>query len=325
MFVGAERKRVAILARNYSDEGSRELLRQAGFEIVDGQDTELGVGAGGEMLLPCLQDADAVIAGLESYSADLLAKCPRLKLISRRGIGYDSVDVAACRQRGIAVVRTVGQVEGAVAEHLMALLLHFARSIERENREMHQGIWNRRMSLGAKNRTLGLVGFGGIGKELARRARAFDMRVLYTCRHPQAAWAAEYGVRYVPLEELLRESDFVSVCVPLTPETEGMFDRASFERMKPGSIFLNAARSPIMDVSALKEAVESGHLAGAAVDVFPHEPCTDSPLIGVENIVLTPHTAPFTTENFLQMNRAAARNVIDHFRGDLPPRYYICP
>ena len=316
-------KKVAILARNFTDEASRRLLTEAGFEIIGSKDMDLGIGAGGEVLLPYLRDADAVIAGLESYPAELLAECPQLKLISRRGLGYDSIDLEACRRQGIALVRTVGQVEGAVAEHLMALLLHFARSIERENREMHQGIWNRKMSMGAKNRTLGLVGFGGIGKELARRAKAFDMHVIYTCRHPQAEWEAEYGVRYAPLEELLKESDFVSVCVPLTPETEGMFNRARFAQMKPGSFFLNAARSPIMDVQALKEAVESGHLGGAAVDVFPHEPCTDSPLVGVKNIVLTPHSAPFTTENFFQMNRAAAQNVIDHFNKTLSPRCYV--
>ena len=316
-------KKVAILARNYTDEASRRLLQAAGFTIVDQPAVELGIGAGGDTLLPYLKDADAVIAGLENYSGALLSQCPALKLISRRGIGYDSVDVDACRRLGIALVRTVGQVEGAVAEHLMALLLHFARNVETENRLMHQRIWDRRMSLGAKNRTLGLVGFGGIGKELARRATAFDMRVLYTCRHPEAAWEDAYGVRYAPLKELLQKSDFVAVCVPLTPETAGMFDQDRFAQMKPGSYFLNAARSPIMDVSALKAAVESGHLGGAAVDVFPHEPCTDSPLVGVKNVVLTPHTAPFTTENFLAMNRAAAQNVIDHFNGTLDPRCYV--
>ena len=315
--------KVAILARNYTDEESRRLLTDAGFEILDQPEKELGIGAGGLAFCAYIRDADVVIAGLDGYFADLLEACPNLKLISRRGIGYDSVDLAACRRLGVAVVRTVGLVEGAVAEHLMALLLHFARNVERENRQMHQRVWHRQMSLGAKNRTLGLVGFGGIGKELARRARAFDMRILYTCRHPQAAWAEAYGVEYAPLDELLCKSDFVVPCVPLMAETEGMFDRAAFERMKPGSFFLNAARSPIMDVTALKEALERGHLGGAAVDVFPYEPCTDSPLVGVKNVVLTPHTAPFTTENFLQMNRAAAQNVVDHFRGTLSSDCYL--
>lgn len=316
--------KIAITARNFSDQNSLDILRAAGFEMLDLPAEELGMGAGAEALLRYVRDADAVIAGLESYSAELLDQCPRLKLISRRGIGYDSIDLDACRRRGVAVVRTVGQVEGAVAEHLMALVLHFARSIERENQEMHRGVWDRRMSLGAKGRTLGLVGFGGIGRELARRARAFDMRILYTCRHPDPAWAGAYGVQYATLDELLAESDFVAACVPLTAETAGMFDAGRFAQMKRGSYFLNAARSPIMDVLALKAAVERGHLAGAAVDVFPHEPCTDSPLRGVPNIVLTPHTAPFTTENFLEMNRAAARNVVDHFRGTLAPRCYLC-
>lgn len=315
--------KIAVTARNYSDRASLDILRAAGFEILDAPAGELGIGAGGVALERYVRDADAVIAGLESYTAELLDACPRLKLISRRGIGYDSIDLDACRARGVAVVRTVGRVEGAVAEHLMALLLHFARSIERENREMHEGVWNRRMSLGAKNRTLGLVGFGGIGRELARRAKSFDMRILYTCRHPEPAWAEMYGVQYAPLDELLGESDFVAACVPLTAETAGMFDAGRFAQMKTGSYFLNAARSPIMDVLALKAAVESGRLAGAAVDVFPHEPCTDSPLRGVPNIVLTPHTAPFTTENFLEMNRAAAQNAVDHFSGILDARCYL--
>ena len=319
--------KVAVLARNFfgQDPVPLQLLQDAGFQVDDQSAGELGVGAGGEELLRRIQDADAIIAGLESYSADLLEACPNLKLISRRGIGYDSVDTEACRRRGVGLVRTFGQVEGAVAEHIMACVLWFARDLGRENEQMHRGVWHRQMSLGAKSRTLGLVGFGGIGREAALRARAFGMDVLYYCRHPQSAWEERYGARYAPMEALLAKSDFVCACVPLTAETQGMFDGAAFGRMKPGSFFINAARSPVMDVFALKEAVESGRLAGAAVDVFPHEPCTDSPLMGVKNVLLTPHSAPFTRENFLQMNRAAAQNVIDYFAGTPDPRCVVCP
>ena len=133
--------KVAILARNYTDEESRRLLTDAGFEILDQPQMELGIGAGGLALRAYIRDADAVIAGLEGYSADLLERCPNLKLISRRGIGYDSVDLAACQRLGVAVVRTVGQVEGAVAEHLMALLLHFARNVgNAESKELAEAL-----------------------------------------------------------------------------------------------------------------------------------------------------------------------------------------
>lgn len=317
-----ESLKVTVLAKNFfgEDDTPTRVLLDAGFEIFHRSYDITDAKATASLI----QDSDAVIAGLESYPAELLAQCPRLKLISRRGLGYDAIDVEACRRQGIAIARTVGQVEGAVAEHIMALILHFARNIEQESQQMHRGIWDRKMSFGAKNRTLGLVGFGGIGKELAKRARAFEMDVLYTCRHPRPEWAEEFGVRYASLETLLQNSDFVSVCVPLTAETEGMFDRARFSQMRAGSFFLNAARSPIMDVYALKEALISGHLAGAAVDVFPHEPCTDSPLMGLKNVVLTPHIADFTSENFLSMNRAAAQNVVDFFRGTLDRRFLVC-
>jgi len=319
--------KVAILARNFfgQDDGPLQLLQRAGFEVTDQSAGELGIGAGAEVLLPRIQDADAVISGLESYSAALLEACPALKLISRRGIGYDTVDVAACRRLGIGLVRTLGQVEGAVAEHILACILFFARDLQRENAEMHRGVWHRQMSMGAKGRTVGLVGFGGIGREVALRAKAFGMNILYYCRHPRPEWEEAFGVRYVPLRELYAGSDFVCACVPLTAETEGMFGETAFAQMKPGSIFINAARSPVMDPLALKAAVERGHLGGAAVDVFPHEPCTDSPLMGVKNILLTPHSAPFTRENFTRMNLAAAKNVVDYFAGAPDPKCVICP
>ena len=318
--------KVTILARNFSgqDDAPLRLLQDAGFEVNDQSAGELGIGAGGEKLLACIGDSDMVIAGLEGYPATLLEACPHLKLISRRGIGYDAIDVDACRKLGIGLIRTFGQVEGAVAEHIMASILWFARDLRRENEEMHRGVWHRQMSMGAKNRTLGLVGFGGIGKEVAHRAHAFGMRILYHCRHPQAEWEGQYGATYASLNELLAESDFICACVPLTVETKGMFDSAAFAKMKPGSFFINAARSPIMNVNALKDAVESGHLAGAAVDVFPYEPCADSPLVSVKNVLLTPHSAPFTRENFLQMNRVAAQNVIDYCSGTLDPRCVVC-
>lgn len=319
--------KVTILARNFSgqDDTPLRLLADAGFEVNDQSAGELGIGAGGKKLLECIGDSDVVIAGLEGYPAALLEACPNLKLISRRGIGYDAIDVDACRKLGIGLIRTFGQVEGAVAEHIMASILWFARDLRRENEEMHRGIWHRQMSMGAKNRTVGLVGFGGIGKEVALRAHAFGMRILYNCRHPQPEWEPQYGVTYAPLNELLAESDFICACVPLTADTKGMFDSAVFARMKHGSFFINAARSPIMDVIALKDAVENGHLAGAAVDVFPYEPCADSPLIGVKNILLTPHSAPFTRENFLQMNRVAAQNVNDYLAGTIDPKCVVCP
>ena len=317
--------KVVIVARDF-DAGSGaaiEKLKQAGYEIEECKDHEFGVGSGEEELYERIKDADVVIAGLEPYTEHLLSRCPKLKLISRRGIGYDSVDTAACRKFGITLARTTGEVEAAVAEHVLAYILYFARSLHTQSADMHRGLWNRCMHPGAKGRTIGLVGFGGIGKEIAKRANVMDMRVLYYCRHPKPEWEGLYGASYRPLEELLAESDYVSANIPLTKQTENFFGEKEFAQMKEGSYFINIDRSPVADNDALKKYLLNGHLCGAALDVFPHEQCTDSVFIDVPNVILTPHTASYTMENFVRMNEVAAQNVIDFAQGKLEGKYKV--
>ena len=149
------------------------------------------------------------------------------------------------------------------------------------------------------------------------------MHVLYYCRHPKPEWEQEYHVTYCPFNGLLATSDYVSVNVNLSDSTRGMFGAKQFTAMKPGSVFINIARSQIIDVSALKQALDSGHLRGAGIDVFDTEPCTNSPLIDCPNVILTPHTAPFTSENFSAMNRTAAQNVLDYLNGHIQPIYQL--
>lgn len=313
--------KIVITARDFSqtDKTGLQLLQDTGHEIIDYSIHDMGSGTSENELYEVVKDADIAIAGLEPYSASLIKKCPNLKMISRRGIGYDSVDLEACKESGIVLSRTAGLVEGAVAEHVLSYILYFARRIDLQNSSMQQGQWQRMLTPGAKNRTLGLIGFGGIGKEIAKRAVPFGMKVLYHCRHPRPEWEKEYQVQYADLDPLLSQSNYVSLNVPLSDHTRGMFDNDKFSKMKPGSIFINIARSQVMDVMALKNALLTGHLGGAAVDVFEAEPCTDSPLIGCPNTILTPHTAPYTSENFIEMNNAAAQNVIDYLNGSLNP------
>ena len=318
--------KIAITGRNFSsaeDTRAVDLLRAAGHEVIDHSTLDFGTGTPEAEVIRAVGDAAIIVAGLEPISRRVIETCPNVRLVSRRGIGYDGVDLDACKARGAAVLRTTGAVEGAVAEHVMAYILHFARRVAEQSASMHRGEWNRVMMPGAKNRTLGLVGFGGIGKEVAKRAVPFGMNVLYNCRHPKPEWNEQYGVQYRALDDLLAESDYVAVCVPLTDATRHMFGAAEFARMKPGSVFLNIARGQIADTQALKAALDSGHLGGAGVDAFDSEPCTDSPLITCENAVLTPHTAPFTSENFCEMNRRAAQNVLDFLDGTLDPKYRL--
>lgn len=314
--------KIVVTGRNFAtkDTTAIDLLQNAGHEVIIAK-TAMGTGTSAKEVYETVGDADIAIAGLEPYNAEVLEHCPNLRLISRRGIGYDAVDLAACRAHGVTLVRTVGAVEGAVAEQVIAYIFYFARQIHIQTQSMHSHQWQRMMMPGVKNSTLGLVGFGGIGKEIAKRATALGMNVLYYCRHPRPEWETEYNVRYAPLDELLAGSDYLSCNVPLTDATRNMFDAKAFAKMKRGSIFINIARSLVMDEQALAGAVKSGQLAGAAVDVFQHEPCTQSPLHELENIVLTPHTAPFTFENFIAMNNLAAQNVLDFLNGTLAEKY----
>lgn len=303
------------------DDSILKMMREAGFEVAD-ITTAKGTSAR-EKLLSLVQDADAVIASLERYDEDIIAQCPRLKVISRCGIGYDAIDLESCRKHSVSVLRTVGAVEGAVAEHVMAYILHFARRLDLQSASVHAGLWKRVAVPGAKTRTLGLVGFGGIGKEIAKRALPFGMKVLYYTRNPRPEWDEEYGVSYRSLDQLLAESDYVSVNVPLTEETRGMFGSKEFAKMKKDSIFINIARGPVVVEKELAEALLGGQILGAGIDVFEKEPCTDSPLLQCKTAVLTPHTATTTTENFALMYYTAAKNIIDYFNGNLDKKMQV--
>ena len=317
--------KIVITARNFTnyDRAAVESLRACGHEIIDLTEQNFTIATPESEMVAALSDAQAAICGLEPITDHVLAHCPKLELVSRRSIGYDSIDLDACRTHGVAVTRLTGMVEGAVAEHVMAYILYFAKRIDLQNASMQRGEWVRVMTPGAKGRTLGLVGFGGIGKEIAKRATAFGMRVIYTCRHPNPAWESEFGVTYRDMDSLLAESDYVSLNVPLTDQTRGMFSAPQFEQMKSTAVLINIARGGVVDVSALRRALEDGKIGGAAIDVYESEPCTDSPLVGCDKAVLTPHTAPFTSENFIAMNNRAAQTVLDFFAGTLDEKYRL--
>lgn len=304
--------RIAITARNFTDltPDAVELLRRAGHEVSLFSD---GMAMTPQQYRDAIIGADAVIVSLERFDRALLEQLPRLKLISRRGVGVDSIDMDACREMNIAVARTLGQVESSVAEYAIACVLYFARRLHEQNAPMHAHQWMRMLTKGAKTRTIGLVGFGGIGTQIARRADALGMRVLCSARHRHPDEEALYHAQYTGLADLLETSDYVVAAVPLTNQTRGMFDAQAFARMKPGAVFINVARAPVAVEEDLRASLLSGHLGGAALDVHPAEPCTNSLFCGMPNVLLTPHTAPYTQENFSCMNRTAAQNVIDFF------------
>ena len=183
--------RVVITSRGFAEKGEfqgssspndpESILREAGFEVVNLSSAGFGAQSTENEIFEALKDADAAIVGLEPITESLIRRLPKLRAVTRRGIGYDSVDIDACRARGITVMRTTGAVEGAVAEHVMAYLLYFARRLDLQNQSMQSGHWERMAMPGLAGSTLGLIGFGGIGKEIARRAAPFGVRILYTC------------------------------------------------------------------------------------------------------------------------------------------------
>lgn len=308
--------KVVVTTKDFCEEAKR-YLESEGFEVALRNRLGIGAGAPDDVLYPVVEDADAIIAGTETYRPELLARLRNLKLICRNGIGYDAINLDALRKEGIGLTRTKGFVEGAVAEQVMAYILYFARRVDLDH------CWNSRLMPGAKNHTIGLVGFGGIGTEVAKRAVPFGMKVIYFCRHPNPADDAAYGVQSVSMEELLKESDYVVAAVPLTDQTFHLFNEERIAQMKAGSVLINIARGPVVDEEALAQALASGHLGGCAVDVFPKEPCTNSVLTRYANALLTPHSATSTAENSKATNFAAANNLVNYLKKDIDAKYVV--
>lgn len=257
-------------------------------------------------------------------NAALLGRCPRLLCVSSTGAGYDPIDVPACTRAGVAVVNQAGGNAVSVAEHTLGLLLGVTRRIvESDRRLRNERGFTREDLMGREiaDRTLGLVGIGHVGTRVAALARAFDMHVLATDPYLTEEEIARRGARSAALEELLAQSDVVSLHCPRDPTTLGMIDARAFERMKPGAIFITTARGGIHDEAALAKALVSGHLGGAGLDVWDREPPpADHPLLAFPNVVATFHTAGVSREARRNMAAIAAEQIVGVLKGGRPPR-----
>jgi D-3-phosphoglycerate dehydrogenase len=287
-----------------------------GFEIrhVDGADRAA--------LLPALGDVDAVlIRSATQVDAEALSAAPRLKVVARAGIGLDNVDVAAATARGVMVVNAPQSNVVSAAEQAVALLLACARNIAPANASLKAGKWERSRWTGVEvaDKTVGVVGLGRIGVLFAQRMSAFGTRLIAYDPYLAPARAAQIGVKLVSLEELLRESDFISIHLPKTPETVGLIGKEQLALCKPGVRIVNAARGGLVDEEALAEAIASGHVGGAGIDVFAKEPCTDSPLFAFDNVVVSPHLGASTVEAQDKAGIAVARSVRLALEGEFVP------
>ncbi len=311
---------VLITARYFAvDPEPLDLLQRNGC-VITHPDIDWTLGDGNvpqARAIELLHDADGAIISSMPITAAVLDAVPRLKVIALRGVGYDSVDVAAATARGVPVAVAPGFTD-SVADYVFGLLLTVARQVAQADRVVRGGSWEVLVSTNIAGKTLGIIGLGRIGKAVARRARGFDMPILATDVVQDEAFAEAHGVRYVTLEELLRQADIVSINAPLQGDTRHLIDAQALASMKPTAFLINTARGDLVDEAALAAALRAGRLAGAGLDVFHDEPLQDSSLRRLDNVVLSPHLAAYSREGLRETGVLAARAVLAVLAGGRP-------
>lgn len=306
-----------------------ELLQDAGCRIT--QFTERRNMTRQELIEACRNNDALLSVGHEHLDKEFLEACSHLKVIALFSVGFDKVDVAAATRLGIPVGNTPGVLSAATADTAFLLMLAVSRKAFYLHKKILKGQWNyydpvANLGIELTGKTIGILGLGKIGYEMAKRCKgAYDMKIIYHNRHPNPAAETELGATYVSFDELLSQSDVISVHTALTADTRGLFNSKAFDKMKPGSIFINTARGAIHDEEALRDALESGKIWGAGLDVTNPEPMTaDNPLLQMPNTAILPHIGSATVESREAMARRAAENIIAGLKGG-PLPYPVNP
>jgi phosphoglycerate dehydrogenase-like enzyme len=298
-----------------------QVLRGAGLEVIYPQQRKQLTE---EELLVELAGVSATLAGSEPYTQRVLESHPQLRVIARNGVGYDAVDLAAATERGVVVTVAPGTNHESVAEHTMALLLTLTRSIIPQHEAIRAGGWRRNVAVPLRERTLGLVGLGRIGKAVAVRAAAFRMRLLAHEPAPDMHFVNNHQITLAPLPQLLAESDFVSLHVPLSKDTRHLIDGHALALMKPTALLINTARGDLVCEADLVRALHDHRLAAAGLDVFADEPLPpDHPLLRLDNVVCTAHTAGTDLQSRDDMALSAAHSIVALSRGQWPEEQII--
>lgn len=292
-----------------TDKAPMQLLHEKGFELVL---NDTGSSYSKAAMQRLVHDVDGIILGTDPCDRDVIAAAPRLKVISRFGVGADNVDAEYCKERGVAFYRTVGVNADAVADSTFALILAVSKKIVPTDNDLKAGNWNEPETFEINHKTIGLIGFGNVGAKVAKRARGFDMRVIaYDPYWNDELARTVEAKRADSIDEILREADIVSLHLPLSPATYHIIDAGQISRMKPRSILVNTARGGIIDEQALAAALEQNKILGAGLDVFENEPLErESKLLSLNNVVLSPHIAADTFETIQKVSMAAAHNLI---------------
>jgi D-3-phosphoglycerate dehydrogenase len=273
-------------------------------------------------LTEALAGVDAIISGTDELTGGVLRSAPSLKTIAKHGVGVDNIDLDSARDLGVIVTSTPGAIHDSVADLTLALILALARQVIPAHQSMVEGNWKGFIGSELRGKTLGIVGLGRIGKEVCVRGKAFGMNVIAFDPYPNETFAAEHLVTFVNLDELLANSDYVSVHAGVAQPERPMLGAVEFALMKPGARLINTARGNLIDEAALAAALNDGRLAGAGLDVFASEPPAGSPLITCSNVVLTPHIGGQTREGLLRMGQMTVDNCLAALAGR-PPHYRV--
>lgn len=294
-----------------------EMLRNAGFE-VSVVDRSLNIYKA-ENLLSVVREVDAVIAGSEPWPRAVIEQLPRLRVLARTGVGFDAIDLAACDDYRVVVATTPGVNHHAVAEQALAMLLSVVRGYPRRDLSVREGIWERPSLPRLMGSTVGVLGLGRIGQAFVEKLSGLGVRVLGYDPYANAEFVQRTGIELKSFDEVLTQSDYLSLHLPVTPETKGIFHAANLARMKPGSVLINTARGALVDEPALIAALQSGHLRAAALDVFEVEPLpADSPLRKMSNVLLSAHIAGLDNESQFDTLKMSADTILQLFRGEWP-------
>jgi D-3-phosphoglycerate dehydrogenase len=306
-----------LIADPVSEKGIEALRKRAEVDIKTGLKPE--------ELIAIIGDYEALIVRSQTQvTAEVIAAGKKLQIIGRAGVGVDNVNIEEATRRGIVVVNAPTGNTISAAEHTIALLLALARHIPQANTSLKGGAWKRSQFMGTevRNKTLGLIGLGNVGSEVARRARGLEMRLIAHDPFISDEHAKNLQVELVPMKQLFKEADFITLHAPLTAKTKGMLGEKELALVKPTVRIINTARGALIDQEALARAVKEKRVAGAAIDVFPVEPTTESILFDSDNIIVTPHLGASTAEAQVMAARDVAEQIIDVFNGH-PARYAV--
>ncbi|MEA3334360.1 MAG: phosphoglycerate dehydrogenase [Chloroflexota bacterium] len=313
-----ERKwRVLIGSRSFGKRIPEHItqLKQAGCEVIP---NSVGRAYRAEELLEILPGMDAIITGTDELTAEVIDAAVSLRTIAKHGVGLETIDLDAAQARGIVVSATPGTNHHSVADLTMALLLAVARGVVRSHNDVCQGGWQAVYGMELQDKKMGVVGLGRIGKQVCLRARSFGMTVLAFDPYPDSAWAAENGVTFASLAELIAQADVVSLHAAVEMIDGPLIGASELDMMKPTAILVNTARGALVDEEALVTALQEGQIAGAGLDAFVTEPPVDSPLLDLNNVVLTAHLGGRTVDAQRKQGKMCLENCLRALRGDEP-------